>query len=219
MSAVVGYNLNTNGLQLYLDARNPTSYPGSGNTWYDLSPNNNNSTLTGTSYTTASGALNFNGTSSKGTFSSPTNIPINNSNYTISVWFNATSTGGAKGFIGWGTYGTINRVNALRIGGSSFVHYWWGNDIAGGAFVANAWYQVTVTYDGYWRRLYVNGGLAAQDIPGNGHAVPNANNLTIGVTNGTEFFPGKLSQILVYNTAISYSEVVNNYYATNYRYS
>ena len=42
MSVIAGYNLNTNGLQLYLDARNPTSYPGSGNTWYDLSTNVNN---------------------------------------------------------------------------------------------------------------------------------------------------------------------------------
>jgi hypothetical protein len=39
MSALVGYNINTDGLSLYLDARNPTSYPGSGTTWYDLSTN------------------------------------------------------------------------------------------------------------------------------------------------------------------------------------
>jgi hypothetical protein len=39
MSALLGYNTNVNGLSLYLDARNPTSYPGSGTTWFDLSPN------------------------------------------------------------------------------------------------------------------------------------------------------------------------------------
>jgi hypothetical protein len=42
MSALVGYNINTDGLSLYLDARNPTSYPGNGNIWYDLSAGVNN---------------------------------------------------------------------------------------------------------------------------------------------------------------------------------
>ncbi len=35
----------TTGLALYLDAANPKSYPGSGNTWFDLSGNNKNFTL------------------------------------------------------------------------------------------------------------------------------------------------------------------------------
>jgi hypothetical protein len=37
----------TNDLVLYLDAANPKSYPGSGTTWYDLSPSIVNSTLNG----------------------------------------------------------------------------------------------------------------------------------------------------------------------------
>jgi type IV pilus assembly protein PilA len=35
----------TNGLVLNLDAGNPASYPGTGNTWFDLSGNNNHGTL------------------------------------------------------------------------------------------------------------------------------------------------------------------------------
>lgn len=42
MSVIVGYNINPNGLSLYLDAGNPNSYPGSGTTWYDLSTNSAN---------------------------------------------------------------------------------------------------------------------------------------------------------------------------------
>jgi len=42
MSAIVGYNTSPNGLSLYLDARNPNSYPGTGTTWYDLSVGANN---------------------------------------------------------------------------------------------------------------------------------------------------------------------------------
>ena len=43
----------TNGLVLYLDAANPKSYPGSGTTWYDLSGNNINLTLSNASYDTS----------------------------------------------------------------------------------------------------------------------------------------------------------------------
>jgi hypothetical protein len=38
----IGHSINTNGLQLYLDADNSRSYPGSGTTWYDLSVNGAN---------------------------------------------------------------------------------------------------------------------------------------------------------------------------------
>lgn len=41
-STDVGYKTNVNNLSLYLDARNPTSYPGTGNTWFDLSTDTNN---------------------------------------------------------------------------------------------------------------------------------------------------------------------------------
>ena len=46
----------TSGLQLYLDAGDSSSYPGSGNTWYDLSGNNNNGTLVnGPTYSSVNG--------------------------------------------------------------------------------------------------------------------------------------------------------------------
>ena len=44
----IDYNtiITTDGLVGYWDAANPRSYSGSGNTWYDLTPNGNNLTLT-----------------------------------------------------------------------------------------------------------------------------------------------------------------------------
>ena len=46
----------TNGLQLYLDAGNASSYPGSGTSWTDLSSNGRNGTLTnGPTYSSADG--------------------------------------------------------------------------------------------------------------------------------------------------------------------
>jgi hypothetical protein len=54
----------TTGLQLYLDAGNASSYPGSGTTWTDLTVNGRNGTLTGgpTYSATDGGSIVFDGT-------------------------------------------------------------------------------------------------------------------------------------------------------------
>ena len=58
----------TNGLLLYLNAGNTISYSGNGNTWYDLSGNNNHGTLkangSGASPIFGNGSFYFNGSSS-----------------------------------------------------------------------------------------------------------------------------------------------------------
>jgi hypothetical protein len=45
MAVIVSPNINPTGLMLALDATNSRSYPGTGNTWYDVSGNNYNFTL------------------------------------------------------------------------------------------------------------------------------------------------------------------------------
>lgn len=56
----------TNGLVVHLDATNPKSYPGSGNSWFDLSGFNNNGTLSGTTYNTSKLCLSFSTANSSG---------------------------------------------------------------------------------------------------------------------------------------------------------
>jgi hypothetical protein len=62
MSVSYSPTINSNGLILCLDASNPKSYPGSGNTWYDVSGNGNHFTINSTAYN-SSGAkyMDFNG--------------------------------------------------------------------------------------------------------------------------------------------------------------
>jgi hypothetical protein len=45
MGVIAGLNVTTEGLMLALDATNSRSYPGTGNTWYDVSGNNYNFTI------------------------------------------------------------------------------------------------------------------------------------------------------------------------------
>lgn len=50
-------NLVTDNLFLHLDASDVSSYPGSGTTWYDLTPNNNDATINGATYSETDGGI------------------------------------------------------------------------------------------------------------------------------------------------------------------
>jgi hypothetical protein len=79
---------------LYLDAANTKSYPGSGTTWFDISGNNRNFTLTNgpTFQTAGGGSFKFDGTNDYATLNIANDNPmkIENfiySNHTYEVWF------------------------------------------------------------------------------------------------------------------------------------
>jgi hypothetical protein len=57
------------GLICLLDSANIKSYPGSGNTWTDLSGNANNATLTNPTYNSSTNAIGFSATGAFGTMS------------------------------------------------------------------------------------------------------------------------------------------------------
>lgn len=211
-------------LKLNLDATSFVSYPTSGSTWYDISGNNNNGTISGTT-PYSSGYFTFNGINSLiGQFSSVAGIPTGNQAYTISAWVQIENKNNEGGIAGWGSYGTVNAVNAFRLTSSGLANYWWGNDysVTTNLNTGTTWYYLTATYDGTYRRIYVN--TSPVQYPGqfaSGHNVPSATNLTIGKTNNTnaEWFQGKISQVLIYNTDIGYGGVINNYVATAYKYA
>ena len=207
-NSYTGILIPTNGLTLYVDAGLNLSYSGSGTQWYDLSGNNNTGTLQNSPTYSSSdgGVLTFNG-SQYISFSSPTNIPIGNSNYTISVWFNPNSLG-SNGLVGWGNWGGGNQVNAFRLSSSNLLNYWWGNDLAASASIStNTWYNAIARFDGTNRQIWVNNVMIGQDNPGSSHNVPNADNMKIGVTNNGEYFNGKISNVEIYNRALSDSEI------------
>lgn len=159
-----------------------------------------------TASTSPASALNFDGVNDFVSLPGTAPVPTGNSPYTIEAWIKP-STSSNLGIIGWGNYGVNNQVNAFRLGiGGVLVNYWFGNDLTVSAptLTNGSWHHVAATYDGNTRAIYVDGILAGSDYP-TGLAVPNNNNLKIGVTcpvscsGGPEFFNGGMDELRVWN--------------------
>ena len=165
------------------------------------------------------GVLVFNGSSQYvGSFVNTSALPASGP-YTYEVWFNATSLG-SRGFIGYGTYGTNNSVNAFRESGTELLNYWWGNDFSsiGASLATGNWYQAVVTFDGTTRSIYLNGVFLNSQNPGTFYSISNKTNLTVAVTNGSEYFAGSLAIIRMYSAALTQSQIYQNYNATRSRF-
>ena len=143
-----------------------------------------------------------------------TNLPIGNSNYTISVWVKsaALNTGG---YIGWGEYESGNRVNAFRTNNDGIQNYWWGNDLihrSPALNLLNQWHHAVVNYNGTTRTIYFDGALLKTDTPG---ATLNstASNFAIGRTAPmySEFFNGTLDDLSIWNRALTLNEITYLY--------
>jgi len=161
------------------------------------------------------GALSLNGAqwlnSPSGTI---TGLPTGNSSYTIALWFKADDFA-ARGFVGWGNYNNVRKVNAFRLNGTTqLINYWWAQDLVGTVSDASVgfsqmstgtWYHAAATWDGTTRRMYLNGKLIASDAPGT--ASVEALNFGIGKTVSNEYFKGALDELYIYSRALTSAEI------------
>jgi hypothetical protein len=216
-------SLVTEGLIIYLDANNTSSYAGTGTTWYDLSGNGRHASLISSpSYEGFGGGkyLSFDGSTNFAT------IPytITDNLITVSFWyyskiFSANSfldalisnyTNGISGFdVRLNSSTTINL--AIVIAASE-------SQISIGAITNNTWYHVAFTYDGATVKTYLD-------------AVFKSSTNVVGTrANGTQICIGTsaydtnrkatcgIPQVMIYNRALSDTEMLQNYNATKGRY-
>ncbi|WP_298395115.1 LamG-like jellyroll fold domain-containing protein, partial [Flavobacterium sp.] len=160
--------------------------------------------------------LQFDGVNDYVAINAPASIPVGNSSYTIEAKIKTTVLG-SRGIVGWGNYGQVNQVNALRLDASGLlVNYWWANDLIANPSPTNLadgnWHHVVATYDGTTRKIYIDGILKAQDVPGVNN-IPNASNMQIGSTCptscGGEYFNGGLDEVRIWNRALCQTEIQN----------
>ena len=220
----IDYNsiITIDGLVGYWDAANPRSYSGSGNTWYDLTRNGNNLTLTNSPTFNSSGYFS---TGSTGYFTGAgtSSIPTGNNNYSMFLFARLSSWTDGRGFMSIGDFLVTNQSNAFRAYSSTLgilIHYWWGNDLISsnnnGNIQNNQWFYAGVSFDGTTRKIYANNVLVASDTPTSHNVTTTTIQLAKTVT--TEYLQGDISLAKIYNRALTPTEILQNYNATKRRY-
>lgn len=199
---------------MYLDAGNTKSYPGSGTTWYDLSGKNNHGTMiNGLTYSSEkNGAMLFDGNDDR--------VDINTlgvySQYTIMYFNKRYTTGGRMPFGATG--------NAFYNYGDSSWRYIHGG-VSGELYYSksvsipdNTWNLWCVTYDGAAVKIY------RQSVYEDQKATTGTADFSAGVklgyySGGSQYtFSGLMSNILMYDRALSQVEIKQNYNALRGRY-
>jgi hypothetical protein len=208
----------TDGLVLHLDAANTRSYLGSGNTVYDLSGSGNTSALTnGPTYLSSNlGTFVLDGTNDYILVNSQANI-LSKTSYTKIAYIyisnfstvNNIISGGFSGQHAFWMFGT-NKLNAGH-------NQAWDTVVGATSLSLNTWYFAAVTYSNStgWK-LYLNGredGTSATTTTFNGNQ-----EIVIGAYNSGNNFTGRISNIQVYNRALTATEIFQNYHATKGRY-
>lgn len=224
----------TSGLLLHLDAGNKNSYAGSGSlVWNDLSGNKNSGSLVNSpTYTTNNGgALVFNGTNNY--ISTNYDLSWNNTNsVTINFWVKTGLLSQNGGIIGkpspdweWvflqGSYQTSNS-NLLftnwNTAGVTNIYFGIEN-----FFDTLNWTNCTFAYDNISNVAYIYKNGIFQN--NSSYTNPSANqNRTNGISIGRayawgdKYFSGSISQLQIYNRALSSTEVLQNYNTMKGRY-
>ena len=238
MSYRTGPKIVTDGLVLCLDAADRNSYPLSGSTWYDLSGNGYNGTLTnGPSFNNSNGGnIVFDGTNDYVSVLNYSSLEsLNTSEVTVEIFAKATGTGSYSPFILFRP-DSINAYSYLTLG--NFTGYWsneslsWysGGEILGFAYTnGHAYFQdseirqyvVTLKTNNY--KLYANGNqLTLNNSFRNGSQ---ATSMTTDLFSGGIYiadldnnFNGNVYRASIYNKILSDQEIRQNYEATKGRF-
>lgn len=208
-------NIVTSGLIIQLDANNPTSYPGTGITVYDLTGSYNH-TLTDAPYTTLSGVKCFdcNGATTKIEVNG-TGPTLPTTGYTYISWARVKSSSAD-----WRTlFRTLpddhpilvevgtDRLGFYDNGGAGFIYS--GYDVTS---IEDVWVQFAVVGDNVSSIFYINGsqvGTTAYGAGGNRHWV-------WGGLGGQPF--GYVANMYLYNRKLTSSEIIQQYNSLSSRF-
>jgi len=239
MSTVTGGqgNIVTNGLVLNLDAANPRSYPQpyNGTTWFDISGNSRNGTLTnGPTYNSANGgSIVFDGGDDYVDTSYITSIGTNEFTYCAWVKFSASQQGAIIiKRIGAPSYQQLSLFIAGDSGGNTPGVKFAFNDVSTTSLLRigittqsyndNKWHYVVLTRNSTSTFLYIDGTLSTSATSTSINLSSNSK-LFIGRSGDNQTVAGlplngSLANIMLYNKQLSSQEVLQNFNATRARF-
>lgn len=217
----------TSGLVLCLDAANVKSYPGSGTAWNDLSGVGNHGTLVnGPTYSSANnGSIVFDGVNDIVNKAAPT-LVTGNSDFTKEVWLYSNYKGSSTShpnILSWGN-NSANNKNGLALqtdagGNAQILHWFYANDYVWSITdITGSWNSIVITYTAATLTLYINGvNNGTKSVTGTPNVA--STNLEIGFYSTFNYaFNGNISNIKVYNRALTATEVQQNFNALRGRY-
>jgi hypothetical protein len=213
----------TDNLIGHYDVGDPTSYPGTGTTVFDLTSPQENISLFGATYN-AGGYMNFDGVNDYGSLSGA----AFNSFTTYTIEIICSIDGSADNFDGFIMKNTTNSWNdgiGVFYESNQLKHFInnYSGPVSGYTIgTTEPLSQLIFTYDGTAIRTYQNGVQVASTS-----TTASINNSSsafllfarLGAAGSiTGFLGGKIYALRIYNDALSASEVLQNYNATKTRY-
>ena len=189
-----GPNIIRDELIIHLDAANTKSYPGTGTTWYDLSGNNNDFTMSGTpTYSNGEFTLNNNGF-----FIIPT--PTTNTSTTFVLFYKTTDTQEL-----WFRGQTGSQYIAASISGGNY----YDSDSGDPTYHIDTNTEVNPSNykDGKYHMW------EAKDVN-----LSNWSNLRLFIYGGDWNLIGTVATVLIYNKSLTSDESLQNFNALKHRF-
>ena len=223
-------NIITNGLVLNLNAANPRSYapPYTGTTWNDLSGNGNNGTLTnGPTFNSSNGgSIVFDGVDDY-VLCPKQNTLVNTTRFTIGAWMKRNLS---NSLVVVDQVESLSNDVSFELWSDGNAYFEVGNGSNSYGYINNTstnWQYLMMVFDGSLvgnsNRLkgYING--MQQTLVFNG-SIPSTTgtvntNLNIGsYPPNNNYSNGNISQVLLYNRALTAQEISQNFNATRARF-
>ena len=216
----IAYNTSqvTDGLIFYLDAANARSYAGTGLTASDLTNSSfKGSFINGTGFSSSNnGTFTFDGTNDAITFQPNSKFEFGTGNFTVLAWHKKpNSTDSTIISIDDGNGGGIILYTVID---GSLYNYVAGQWSDGTINVSdNTWKQVALVRSSGICQPYVN-TMPDQSFAAYGSVATSGRSLTLGKIASAYYHNGSISQISIYNRALSAQEIRQNFNATRKRY-
>lgn len=227
MSVLTRPPIVTNGLVLHLDAANRKSYPGSGTTWFDMSGNSVNGTLTNGPFWNQQqgGAVAFDGVNDYVLTSGISALFVE---FTIGAWmyvsesqpndfativYSRTTSPAATGFHFLGSaYGGDGYKLSYTYNGSGY------STSQTVSVTPLAWTYAVLMFKSNAANFYINGSFRSSTSQTLTSVALSSLNIARDSSTFPRYFKGSISQIQIYNRALTDQEVLQNYNATKARF-
>lgn len=202
------------GLALYLDAANPKSYPASGTTWKDISGSGNDGTLVnGVGFDSANnGSMVFDGGNDKVELGGILSQEFSQITFSFICKYQGYTRFPriiAKNHDTWTIFFDSDNTVACFAAGVQL-----RNQID---IELDKWFFGCFVYTGSELRGYINSTFVAKE-DGSGTISPNSGPVTIGSSTQARYFDGNISNVQVYDRALSEAEIKQNFNALRGRY-